>query len=176
MFRHAVEFPHMALGLVPKVLDAIDVVFFVREALRMIDPDVMEIRDIERVVACPAIRVDDAIGQDHAVYDRHQGLGAGVGDHLRVDLAAALEDAEYGNLAGGAAATLSLSLAAEVAFIHLDLAGQGRGFVQLPGNKLTQTVKEIGRRGLVDADQIGRRAGRHFTDEKLHQPILLFFR
>ena len=176
VFRHAVEFPHVALRLVPEILDTVDVVLFVCKQLRVIDPHMTEIGDIEGVVAGPGIRVDDAIGQDHAVYDRHQGLGAGVGDHLRVDLAAAFEDAEDGDLAGSATASLSLTFAAEVAFIDLDLTGQGRGFVQLPGNDFAQTVEEIGRRGLVDANQIGRRPGRHFSDEKLKQTILLFFR
>ena len=136
LFRHAVEFPHVALRLVPDILDAVDVIFAVREQFRMIDTDVMEIGYIEGVVASPGIRVDDAIGQDHAVYDRHQGLGTGVGDHLCVDLTAAFEDAEDGDLAGGAMATLSFSLAAEVTLIDLDLTGQGRGFVKLPGNDL----------------------------------------
>ena len=142
----------------------------------MIDPNVVDVRYVERVVACPDVRVDDAIWQDHAVYDRHQGLGAGVGDHLGVDLAAALEDAEDGNLAGGATATLPLSFATEVTFIGLDLTGQGRGFVQLPSNDRAQAVEKIGPCGLVDTDQIGRRAGRHFSDEKFNQPVLLFFR
>ena len=176
VLRHAVEFPHVALRLVPEILDTVDVVLFVCKQLRVIDPHMTEIGDIEGVVAGPGIRVDDAIGQDHAVYDRHQGLGAGVGDHLRVDLAAAFEDAEDGDLADSATASLSLTFAAEVAFIDLDLTGQGRGFVQLPGNDFAQTVEEIGRRGLVDANQIGRRPGRHFSDEKLKQTILLFFR
>ena len=108
----------------------------------MIDPNMVEVRYVERVVACPGARVDDAIWQDHSVYDRHQGLGAGVGDHLGVDLAATLEDAEDGNLAGGATATLPLSFATEVTFIGLDLTGQGRGFVQLPSNDRAQAVKK----------------------------------
>ena len=164
VFRYAVEFPHVAFRLVPKILDTVDVALFVCKQFRVIDPHMTEIGDIEGVVAGPGIRVDDAIGQDHAVYDRYQGLCAGVGDHLRVDLA------------GSATASLSLTLAAEVAFVDLDLTGERRGFVQLPGNNLAQTVEEIGRRGLVDAYQIGRRPGRHFSDEKLNQTILLFFR
>ena len=176
VFRYAVEFPHVAFRLVPKILDTVDVVLFVCKQFRVIDPHMTEIGDIEGVVAGPGIRVDDAIGQDHAVYDRYQGLCAGVGDHLRVDLAATFEDTEDGDLAGSATASLSLTLAAEVAFVDLDLTGERRGFVQLPGNNLAQTVEEIGRRGLVDAYHIGRRLGRHFSDEKLNQTILLFFR
>ena len=148
VFRYAVEFPHVAFRLVPKILDTVDVVLFVCKQFRVIDPHMTEIGDIEGVVAGPGIRVDDAIGQDHAVYDRYQGLCAGVGDHLRVDLAATFEDTEDGDLAGSATASLSLTLAAEVAFVDLDLTGERRGFVQLPGNNLAQTVEEIGRRGL----------------------------
>ena len=58
------------------------------------------------VEACLGVRIDDFIWQDHAVCNRHQGLGAGVGDHLGVDLAAALEDTEEGNLADDATPTL----------------------------------------------------------------------
>mgnify|MGYP003711038995 CR=1 FL=1 len=108
----------------------------------MIDPNVVEVRYVEHVVACPGVRIDDAIRHDHTVYDGHQGVRAGVGDHLGVDLAAALEDAEDGNLAGGATATLPLSFATEVTFIGLDLTGQGRGFVQLPSNDRAQAVEK----------------------------------
>ena len=93
----------------------------------MIDPDVVEVRDVERIVACPGIRVDDAIRQNHAAYDRHYGFCAGVGDHLGVDLPSMFEDAEDRNLAGGATATFFLSLAAKVTFIGLNFAIQGRG-------------------------------------------------
>ena len=107
----------------------------------MIDPDVAKVRDVECVTACPGTRVDDAIWQDHAVYDRHQGLRAGVEEHLGVDLAAALEEAEDESIASGATATISLSLATKLTFIGLNLAIQGRRLVQLPDNDLAQTVE-----------------------------------
>ena len=46
LLRDTIEFAHMSLGLVPKILDAIDMVVTVSEELRMIDPKVVEIRDI----------------------------------------------------------------------------------------------------------------------------------
>ena len=87
-----------------------------------------------------------------------------------------IQDTEDRNLAGGATTAFALSLAAEVTLVGLDLAGQGRGLVQPPGDNLAQTMVKIGRRDLVDAGQIGRRAGRHFSDEELKQTALLFFR
>lgn len=71
-------------------------------------------------------------GQDHAVDDRHQGLGTSVGDHLRVDLATALEDTEDRNLASGTTAMLPFPLATEGAFIRFNLAGKWRDFIQPP--------------------------------------------
>ena len=43
--RHGntVEFTHVALGLVPEILTAIDVIVAVCEELRMIDAEVMEV-------------------------------------------------------------------------------------------------------------------------------------
>ena len=166
----------MAFRLVPEILDAVDVIIAISEQFRMIDPEMVKVRDVESVVACPGVRIDDAVGQYHAVYDGHQGRRAGVGDHLGIDPAAALEDAEDRNLTGGAATAFAFSLAAEVTLVGLDLANQGRGLVQTPGDNLAQTMEKVGRRGLVDAGQIGRRAGRHFSDEKFKQPILMFFR
>ena len=106
----------------------------------MIDPDVAKVRNVERVAACPGTRVDDDIWLDHAVYDRHPGLRACVEEHLSVDLAAALEEAENESFASGVTATISLSFATKTTFIGLNLAVQGRRLVQLPDNDLAQTV------------------------------------
>ncbi len=58
-FRDTIEFAHVALGLIPEVLDAIDVIATVCKQLRMVDPEVVEVRDIQRVVALPAVGIDD---------------------------------------------------------------------------------------------------------------------
>jgi len=54
-----IEFPHVALGLVPEILDTIDVVVAIRKELGMVDPEMVEVRDIQRVVALPAVGIDD---------------------------------------------------------------------------------------------------------------------
>ncbi len=56
---NTIEFPHVALCLVPDVFDAIDVVMTVRKELGMVNPEVVEARNIQRVVALPAVGVDD---------------------------------------------------------------------------------------------------------------------
>ncbi len=92
-------------------------------------------------------------------------FGAEIGDHLGVDLATSLEDAEDGNLAGGVTPALALSLAAEMSLVHLHLAGERENLVLLPGDDLAETMVEI-----------GRRTGGHFPGKKLKQTFLLSFR
>ncbi len=70
--RNTVEFAHVTLRLVPEVLDPVDVIVPVGEQLRVIDPEMLEVGDVERVVAAPAISLDDAVGCDLAFHDRHQ--------------------------------------------------------------------------------------------------------
>ena len=53
--RDTVEFAHVTVGLVPKILDAIDVISALCKELRMIDTEVLALADIKRVVAPPAV-------------------------------------------------------------------------------------------------------------------------
>lgn len=41
---------HMPLGLVPEVLDAIDMVVRISEEFRVIDPVMMKLRDVQHVI------------------------------------------------------------------------------------------------------------------------------
>jgi len=77
---NTVEFAHVPLGLVPEVLDPVDVILLVcKEAgmvvvckeAGMVDPKVMEIRDVQHVVAAPAIRINDAV-RNHFTFDDWQ--------------------------------------------------------------------------------------------------------
>ena len=52
-FRNTVEFAHVPLGLVPKILNSVDVIILVCKEVGMVDPKVMEIRDVQHVVAAP---------------------------------------------------------------------------------------------------------------------------
>jgi len=67
---NTIEFTHMALGLVPEILDAINVVLLVGEQFGVIDSKVLELGNIEHVIASPAIRIDDAVWNDLVFYDR----------------------------------------------------------------------------------------------------------
>ncbi len=45
--RDTIEFPQVALDLVPEILDAIDVVVTVGEEPGMVDPEVVEVRHVQ---------------------------------------------------------------------------------------------------------------------------------
>ena len=52
----------MSLGLVPEVLNPIDVVSAIRKKLRMIDPYVMKVRNIQHIISLPAILIMGLVG------------------------------------------------------------------------------------------------------------------
>lgn len=59
----------VALGLVPKVFNPIDVVQSAHEPRGMIDPHMVEVRGIQRIVAPESVGAHDAVRQDHVPYD-----------------------------------------------------------------------------------------------------------
>lgn len=50
LIGNAVEFTPMAPGLVPEILDAVDVISAVGQAMRVVDPVGLELLDIQHVV------------------------------------------------------------------------------------------------------------------------------
>jgi hypothetical protein len=61
--------------------------------------------------------IDDRIRNDLPPDDRKERVLADIGDHHGGDLAAALEDAEDGDLAGCAAPAFAFANAAKIAFV-----------------------------------------------------------
>ena len=71
--RNTVEFAHVALGLVPKILDPVDVILLVCKEFGVVDPKVMKIRYVQHIVTAPAIGIYDAIWNDFTFDDWQQG-------------------------------------------------------------------------------------------------------
>ena len=72
--RDTVEATQMALGLVPEVLDSVDVIFPVGEQFGVVDAAVLERRDVQHVVGAEGVGVDDAVGDDLVLNDGLQRL------------------------------------------------------------------------------------------------------
>ena len=64
---YAVETAQMSLSLVPAVLDPVDVGSAIREQLRMVNPHVVKIGNVQHIIAPPAVRINNAVGHDLAV-------------------------------------------------------------------------------------------------------------
>ena len=86
---YTIEAAQMPLGLVPKVLDAVDVVFLVGEEFGMVDPGVPEGGDIEHIVGAEGVGVNDTVGHDLDIKDGLERLALHIGNHLGIDLATA---------------------------------------------------------------------------------------
>lgn len=52
------------LALVPKVFDAVNVIFFIGKALSVVDAQVMEFRNIQHIVTAIVVSVDNTIRLD----------------------------------------------------------------------------------------------------------------
>jgi hypothetical protein len=72
--RDSVEPPQMPLRLISEVLDAIDVVSAIGEPLIVVDAVMMEVRDVERVIAGITVGVYNAVRFDAPLHDLHQGI------------------------------------------------------------------------------------------------------
>ena len=54
------EFVQVTLGLVPKVLNPVDMTLFICEAFKMACPEVLEVGNIQYVLTSPTIRMESA--------------------------------------------------------------------------------------------------------------------
>ena len=124
--RNTVEFSHVALRMAPEILDPVNVGLVVCKELGVIDPEVMKVRYVEDVVALPAIGIDDAVRDDFALDDRHQGFRRCIGNDLCVDLPTPLQQPENRDFPSRAPAPPALPFAAEIALVHFDLAAKHR--------------------------------------------------
>jgi len=52
----------VTLGLVQEILNAVDVILLVSEEFRMVDPVMLELRDVQHVVGAERIRIHDTAG------------------------------------------------------------------------------------------------------------------
>ena len=77
---NTVKFAEVPLGLVPKVLNAVNVVFTGGKELGMIDRHMAEAGHSEAIVAGQGIAIDDGIGHNPCFDDGQQRGGSGVGD------------------------------------------------------------------------------------------------
>jgi hypothetical protein len=69
--RNTVEFAQVALCLVPEILDSVDVIMGIREEFGVVDPKMLEVRNIQHIVGLPAVRIDNAVRDHFALNNRN---------------------------------------------------------------------------------------------------------
>jgi len=171
---NAVVAAQMALGLVPEVLDPIDVVATVGKPLTVVDTLMSKLRHIKNIVGRKAICVDNGVWLDGSAHDRHQGSSSRVGNDDGMDLASALEQPEHRHLAGGTSAPLPLAPPTEVALVHLHFADEqlGRLGGELRGDQFPQLVVEQGGRVPVHPDQLRGGSSRRASHKMPNKGLL----
>jgi hypothetical protein len=105
----AVEPAHVALGLVPKVLDSIDVIPLISEEPRVVDAAVVEGAHVKGIVGSEGIGVNDAVRFDPLLDDGQERLGFCIGNNSRENLPTPFKKAKNGDFARGATASLAFA-------------------------------------------------------------------
>lgn len=167
----SIEVPHVALCLVPEILDAVELVGLVCEELEMIDADVMKFGDIKHIITAERIRIDDGIGPDFVPDDGKKRCRRDIRDDRDVNAAVSLQKPEHRNLAHGAASALAFTGSAEIALVNFDFAAEQFRCLhrQLLEDHSTQFAEKQDRRIAVYAHQSCGRMGRHTGAEILDQ-------
>ena len=99
----------LALDPVPKSLDPMDVFFLVAEQNGMVDLVVLEPGHIQRVVAAPAVGIDNVVGSHFFIYNWCQRRRRCIGNDFRVNLTASLQKTKGSNFSLGATSARSSS-------------------------------------------------------------------
>ena len=142
----AVKAPEMAPGLVPEVLDPVDVIPVIDEGPGMFDARMMEPGHVRHVASAEAVGTDDAVGFDLLPDDREKRFRPGVRDDDGMNLPAPLEEPEHRNLAARSPSAPAFPDAAETTLVHLDPAGRKlrRFSDDPPGNESSRGLWKYG--------------------------------
>lgn len=87
----------------------------------MIDAIMLEVRNIQHVVARQTVTINHAIGLYFSLDNGHQSLGLRIGNDLGVNLATALEKPKCRDFSGSTSASLSFAFPAKVAPVNIYL-------------------------------------------------------
>jgi len=166
----AVEPFQVSFGLVPEVLNPIDMVVSVGKALRVVDANMVKIRDIQGIVAREPVGVDDAVRENHPYHDRKQGVGAGIGNHHRKNPTSTLQQPENWNLSCRTASTFSFPGASEIALVNFHFASERGCLFHFIGNDFSQTSEESSCGVAMHANDLRSCTGRRPGNKVLNEP------
>ena len=118
----AVESAQMTLGLIPKVLDAVDVILALSQVLGVVDAHMVEVGNIQGIADSESVCIDNAVGTYLLFNDGHDSLPFCIGDYSGVNLSFALQDPKDGHFACRASTSLALARTAEMTLVGFHFA------------------------------------------------------
>jgi hypothetical protein len=129
--------------LVPEVLDAVDMPL-PDEPLAVVDPSMVEFRDVKDVVGREAVGIDHRIGPDLLADDGKNRVFSCVWYDQGMHIPAALKQAKDRHFATRSAPPFALPDTTEIALVYLDLATEQLryGSLQAGRDKFAQLVEE----------------------------------
>ena len=119
---NSVVFAQDAFCLIPKILNAVNVVLTVGKFLEMVDAVMDETGHVQLVIAAQAIRVNNAVRHDFLFDNRHQSIRLGIIYDNGIDPSVAFQNAKDNHFSCRAATMSAFTLSAEIAFVQLDRA------------------------------------------------------
>ena len=116
----SVVFSQGTFCLIPKILNAVDMVLEVCKLLGMVDAIMDETAHVQLVVAAQAIRVNNTVRHDFLFDNRHQSIRLGIIHHNGIDTSVAFQNAKDNHFSCRAATASAFTPSAEIAFVQLD--------------------------------------------------------
>ena len=118
----SVVFAQDAFCLIPKILNAVNVVPAVCKFLGMVDAVMDETAHVQLVVAAQTIRVNNAVRHDFLFDNRHQSIRLDTIYDNGIDPSVAFQNAEDNHFSCRTATTAAFPPSTEMAFVQFDRA------------------------------------------------------
>ena len=116
----SVVFTQDAFRLIPKILNAVNVVLTVGKFLGMVDTVMDKTTHVQLVVAAQTIRVKNAVRHDFLFANSHQSIRLGIIYDNGIDPSIAFQNAKDNHFFCRTATTSTFTPSAEIAFVQLD--------------------------------------------------------
>ena len=119
---NSVVFAQDAFCLIPKILNAVNVVLAVCKFLGMGDAVMDKTTHVQLVVAAQTIGINNTVRHDFLFDNRHQSIGLGIIYDNGIDPSVAFQDVKDNHFSCRTATTSAFMPSAEIAFVQLDRA------------------------------------------------------
>ena len=119
---NSVVFAQDAFCLIPKILNAVNVVLAVCKFLGMVDAVMDETAHVQLVVAAQAIGINNTVRHDFLFDNSHQSIGLGIIHDNGINPSVAFQNEEDNHFSCRTATTSAFTPSTEIAFVQFNRA------------------------------------------------------